>query len=227
MRIPCKSSALLVVLCLLLAGCGGKQSEESPKTESAKPAATPAAEPQSAPAPASAKPEAASAEPAKPAAAPAKSGAASTEPAKSAAAVPAKPEPASAEPAQPAAPQSAPAAAPVAQKKTTAPKDVAILKGAALGGVKFEHQLHVERAGKKCETCHHASRPEKPGTAAQQSCLDCHTRPPAPGMKTGLPAAFHNAAAQAGACLDCHKRENAQGKKAPTKCLDCHKKENT
>jgi len=227
MRIPCKSSALLVVLCLLLAGCGGKQSEESPKTESARPAATPAAEPQSAPAPASAKPDAASAEPAKPAA-PAKSEAASTEPAQPAAAAPAKPEPARAEPAQPAAaPQSAPAAAPVAQKKTAAPKDVAILKGAAIGGVKFEHKLHVERAGKKCETCHHASRPEKPGTAAQQSCLDCHTRPPAPGMKTGLPAAFHNAAAQAGACIDCHKRENAQGKKAPTKCLDCHKKENT
>lgn len=228
MRIPCKSSALFVVLCLLLAGCGGKQSEENPKTESAKPAATPAAEPQSAPPPASAKPEAARAEPAKPAAAPAKSEAASTEPAKSAAAAPAKPEPARAEPAQPAAaPQSAPAAAPVAQKKTTAPKDVAILKGAAMGGVKFEHKLHVERAGKKCETCHHASRPEKPGTVAQQSCLDCHTRPPAPGMKTGLPAAFHNAAAQAGVCIDCHKRENAQGKKPPTKCLDCHKKENT
>lgn len=227
MRIPCKSSALLVVLCLLLAGCGGKQSEESPKTESAKPAATSAAEPQIAPAPASAKPEAASGEPANPAA-PAKSEAANIEPAKPVAAAPAKPEPASAAPAQPAAaPQSAPAAAPVAQKKTAAPRDVAILKGAALGGVKFEHKLHVERAGKKCETCHHASRPEKPGTAAQQSCLDCHTRPPAPGMKTGLPAAFHNAAAQAGACIDCHKRENAQGKKAPTKCLDCHRKENT
>ncbi len=227
MRIPCNSSALLVVLGLLLAGCGGKQSEESPKTESARPAATSAADPQSAPAPASAKPEAASAEPAKPAAAPAKSAAASTEPAKPAAAEPANAQPASADSAQPAAPQSTPAAAPVAQKKTTSPKDVAIQKGAAIGGVKFEHKLHLERAGKKCETCHHASRPEKPGTPAQQSCLDCHTRPPAPGMKTGLPAAFHNAAAQAGACIDCHKRENAQGKKSPTKCLDCHKKENT
>jgi hypothetical protein len=229
MRIPCKSSALLVVLCLLLAGCGGKQSEESPKTESAKPAATPAAEPQGAPAPAQTKPDAASAKPAKPAAtAPAKAAAASTEPAKPAFAAPAKPATATAEPAQPAVTStSAPAAAPVAQEKKVAPKDVALLKGGALGAVKFQHKLHVERAGKKCETCHHASRPEKPGTAAQQSCLDCHTRPPAPGMKTGLPAAFHNAAAQAGTCIDCHKRENAQGKMAPTKCLDCHKKENT
>jgi len=229
MRILCKSSFLLVVLCLLLAGCGGKQSEESPKTENAKPAATPAAEPQGAPAPAQKKPAAASAEPAqkKPAAASAepvqkKPEAASAEP------VQKKPETASAEPAKPTvAPASAPAAAPVAQEKKAAPKDVALLKGGALAAVKFEHKLHVERAGKKCETCHHASRPEKPGKSAQQSCLDCHTRPPAPGMKTGLPAAFHNAAAQAGTCIDCHKRENAQGKKAPTKCLDCHKKENT
>lgn len=205
MRIPCKSSFLLVVLCLSLAGCGGNQSEESPKTESTKPAATQAAEPQNAATPAQKQPEAASAEPAQ-----------------------MKPEAAGAEPAKPAvASTSTPAAAPVAKEKKAAPKDVAILKGAAIGAVKFEHKLHVERAGNKCGTCHHASRPEKPGTAAQESCLNCHTRPPAPGMKTGLPAAFHNAAAQAGTCIDCHKAENAQGKKAPTKCVDCHKKENT
>ena len=217
MRIPCKSSFLLVVLCLSLAGCGGKQSEESPKTEGAKPAATQAAEPQDTATPAQAKPEAASAEPAQK-----KPAAASAEP------VQMKPEATGAEPAKPAvAPASTPAAAPVAREKKAAPRDVAILKGAALGAVKFEHKLHAERAGKKCETCHHASRPEKPGTVAQESCLNCHTRPPAAGMKTGLPAAFHNAAAQAGACIDCHKAENARGKKAPTKCLDCHKKENT
>ena len=205
MRIPCKSSALLVVVCLLLAGCGGKQSEESPKNEGAKPAATQAAEPQDAATPAQKKSAAASAEPAQ-----------------------MKPEATGAEAAKPAvASTSTPAAAPVAKEKQAAPQDVAILKGAAIGAVKFEHKLHTERAGKKCETCHHASRPEKPGTAAQESCLNCHTRPPAAGMKTGLPAAFHNAAAQAGTCIDCHKRQNAQGKKAPAKCLDCHKKENT
>ena len=231
MRLPCKSSVLLVVLSLLLVGCGAKQSEESPKTESAKPATPSAAEPQAAPATAAAKPAAASAEPAKPAAAAAKSEAASTRPEKSAVAAPANAEAASTQPAQPAvatsSPTPAPVAAPVAKERKAAPKDVAILKGAALGGVKFEHKLHVERAGNKCATCHHASRPEKPGTAAQEGCLDCHTRPPAPGMKTGLPAAFHNAAAQAGACIDCHKAQNAQGKKAPTKCVDCHRKENT
>jgi hypothetical protein len=219
----------LVVLCLSLAGCGGKQSEESPKTESAKPAATQTAEPQDAATPAQKQPEAASAGPAQK-----KPAAASTEPAlkkpETASAEPAqkRPEAASAEPAKPTVvPASTPAAAPVPQEKQATPKDVALLKGGALGAVKFQHKLHTERAGKKCETCHHASRPEKPGKSAQQSCLDCHTRPPAPGMKTGLPAAFHNPAAQAGTCIDCHKRENAQGKKAPTKCLDCHKKENT
>ncbi len=107
------------------------------------------------------------------------------------------------------------------------PKDVVILKGAPLGGVKFEHKLHVERAANKCETCHHASRPQKPAKAAQQACADCHTKPPQSGMKTATQAAFHNPTAQAGTCLDCHKAHNAKGKKAPTKCLECHKKEKT
>lgn len=190
MRIPCNLVALLV-FCLLLTGCGGKQSEESSKNESAKPGVPQAAEPQDAATPAQKQPAAASAEPAKPAA------------------------------------QSAPKPAPATKETKAAPKDVAILKGAAIGAVKFEHKLHAERVGKKCETCHHASRPEKPSTARQESCLDCHTRPPAPGMKTGLPAAFHNAVAKAGVCIDCHQAENTRGKKAPTKCVDCHKKENT
>ena len=106
------------------------------------------------------------------------------------------------------------------------PKDTVILKGAPLGGVKFEHKLHSERAGNKCETCHHLSKPEKPAKAAQQACTDCHTKPPQPGMKTAVQGAFHNPTAQAGTCLDCHKAENAKGKKAPVKCMDCHKKEN-
>jgi len=40
-------------------------------------------------------------------------------------------------------------------------KDTIILKGAPMGGVKFEHKLHTERAENKCEVCHHASKPEK------------------------------------------------------------------
>jgi class III cytochrome C family protein len=107
------------------------------------------------------------------------------------------------------------------------PKDTYILKGAPMGGVKFEHKLHTERAANKCETCHHPSKPAKPAKAAQEACIDCHTKPPQPGMKTGIPAVFHNPTAQAGTCIDCHKAQNAKGKKAPTKCLDCHKKENT
>ncbi len=107
------------------------------------------------------------------------------------------------------------------------PKDTAILKGSPLGGVKFEHKLHQGRAANKCETCHHASKPEKPSKAPQQACMECHTKAAQAPMKTGLPAAFHNPAAQAGTCIDCHKAENAKGKKAPVgKCMDCHKKEN-
>lgn len=106
------------------------------------------------------------------------------------------------------------------------PKDTYILKGAPMGGVKFDHKLHTESRAPKCETCHHASKPEKPLTAAQQACTGCHTKTATPPMKTKVQAAFHNPVAQAGTCIDCHKAENAKGKKAPTKCLDCHKKEN-
>ena len=107
------------------------------------------------------------------------------------------------------------------------PKDTVILKGAPMGGVKFDHKAHAEMRKTPCETCHHASKPEKPAKAPQQACTDCHTKPTQAGMKTGIQAAFHNPTAQAGTCIDCHKAQNAKGKKAPTKCLDCHKKENT
>jgi len=106
------------------------------------------------------------------------------------------------------------------------PKDTSILKGSPLGGVKFEHKLHVERAGNKCDGCHHASKPEKPLKAEQERCQDCHTKPAQPGMKTTAQAAFHDAAAKSGNCIDCHRTENAAGKKAPMKCPECHKKSN-
>ncbi len=105
------------------------------------------------------------------------------------------------------------------------PKEV-VLKGAPMGGVKFLHQAHATDRKIKCTTCHHASKPEKPSTAADQACTDCHTKTATPPMKTKLQAAFHNPTAQTGLCIDCHKAENAKGKKAPTKCADCHKKEN-
>jgi nitrate/TMAO reductase-like tetraheme cytochrome c subunit len=106
----------------------------------------------------------------------------------------------------------------LAQKAPTAP---IVLKGAPNGAVTFDHSKH---AGVKCETCHHASKPEKPAKAAQQACTDCHTKVAQAPMKTKLQAAFHNPTAQSGICIDCHKKEAAAGKAAPTKCAQCHKK---
>lgn len=106
--------------------------------------------------------------------------------------------------------------------------EVVVLKGAPMGGVKFDHKAHAVGQKIKCDTCHHASKPEKPLTSPQQACTDCHTKTATPPMKTKLQAAFHNPTAQAGLCIDCHKEEIAKGKKAPApgKCADCHKKEN-
>ena len=108
------------------------------------------------------------------------------------------------------------------------PPEVVVLKGAPMGGVKFDHKAHSVTNKIKCETCHHASKPEKPLTSPQQACTDCHTKTATPPMKTKLQAAFHNPTAQAGLCIDCHKEEIAKGKKAPApgKCAECHKKEN-
>jgi hypothetical protein len=107
------------------------------------------------------------------------------------------------------------------------PQDVMILKGSPLGAVKFAHKVHSEtHAAGKCDTCHHASKPEKPATAAQQACRDCHTTPPPAGMKTKTQAAFHNPMAKAGTCIDCHLKANAAGKASPTACGKCHSKAN-
>lgn len=100
-----------------------------------------------------------------------------------------------------------------------------ILKGAPMGGVKFDHKAHEGR-NVKCETCHHAAKPEKAAKSAHQKCQDCHTTTPAAPMKTKAQAAFHNPTATAGICIDCHKAENAKGKKAPVKCTECHQKAN-
>lgn len=111
-------------------------------------------------------------------------------------------------------------------KTAAAPPDVIVLKGAPMGGVKFLHSAHAKDRNIKCETCHHASKPESPAQAAQQRCTDCHTVAVKAPMKTKRQAAFHNPTATAGVCIDCHKRENASGTKAPTKCLECHQKAN-
>lgn len=105
-----------------------------------------------------------------------------------------------------------------------APAAPIVLKGAPMGGVKFEHSKH---SAVKCDTCHHASKPEKAMASAHQKCTDCHTKTATAPMKTKLQAAFHNPTAQAGLCIDCHKKEAAAGKaNAPTKCAQCHQKAN-
>ncbi len=107
-----------------------------------------------------------------------------------------------------------------------APQDTIILKGNPMGGVKFLHTAHSKDRAIKCDTCHHPSKTEKPATAAQQACSDCHAKTAAAPMKTNYKGAFHDAMAKKGICIDCHTAENAKGKKAPTKCTECHKKEN-
>ncbi len=105
------------------------------------------------------------------------------------------------------------------------PPEVIVLDDAALGAVTFQHKLHEERAGGRCEACHHASRPERPEARLYQACRDCHTKQPGPGMKTSRQAAFHNPSAQSGTCADCHRTQIAAGKKPPQKCFDCHKRQ--
>ena len=106
-----------------------------------------------------------------------------------------------------------------AAQKVNPPARPVLLTGAPMGGVKFEHAKHKV----ECSTCHHASRQPKPGSAPQEACTSCHTKPPQPGMKTAKQAAFHNPTATAGTCIDCHKKS---GGDAPTKCMQCHKTEN-
>jgi len=105
---------------------------------------------------------------------------------------------------------------------------VVILKGAPLGGVKFDHAKHSKTEGAKCETCHHASKPEHPAKTAHEKCQSCHTKAATAPMKTNTQNAFHAAMAKSGLCIDCHVKAIAAGKAAPAagKCALCHKKEN-
>jgi hypothetical protein len=95
---------------------------------------------------------------------------------------------------------------------------------AKLGPVTFDHAKHAETMKIACETCHHASMPEKPLVAQQQACRECHTQPAVAPMKTGLRNAMHDAKAAAGLCIDCHKKPENQAKVTIAKCADCHKK---
>jgi len=108
-----------------------------------------------------------------------------------------------------------------------APKEpeTVVLTGSPLGAVTFSHKLHTKTYGAKCESCHHASKPQKPLKAEHQKCTDCHTKVAAVPMKTKTQAAFHDPMAKKGTCVDCHVQSAAKGKtKVPVKCADCHKK---
>jgi Zn finger protein HypA/HybF involved in hydrogenase expression len=115
-------------------------------------------------------------------------------------------------------------AAPVLSGQAPKEPDTVILKGAPIGGVKFQHKVHAHDNKVKCETCHHPSKPEKAMKGPQQKCTDCHTKTVAAPMKTTTRAAFHDPMAKKGLCVDCHA--TAKDKKVPAKCPDCHKKEN-
>jgi Class III cytochrome C family len=105
------------------------------------------------------------------------------------------------------------------------PKTV-VLKGSPLGPVTMDHAMHISKKI-PCETCHHASKPEKPKTSPYERCEDCHTQVAQAPMKTKLQAAFHDPMAKKGLCIDCHVKEAAAGVKAPTKCMECHKRAST
>jgi hypothetical protein len=114
-----------------------------------------------------------------------------------------------------------------AQEAPPKPPDTVILKGNPMGGVKYAHINHDKLVGDKCDTCHHASKPEKPLVGSQyQKCQNCHTKTATKPMITYTKLAFHDASFKKGTCPDCHIKEAAAGKAAPIKCVDCHKKEN-
>ena len=105
----------------------------------------------------------------------------------------------------------------------TPPAGKVVLKGNPMGGVNFDHAKHAKLVGDaKCDTCHHASKPEMAAKAKQEKCQTCHTKAATAPMKTTAKLAFHDAMAKKGTCIDCHAKEVAAGKKAPMKCNECH-----
>jgi predicted small lipoprotein YifL len=241
LKAPSRLAILLLAVLVALAGCGEKKPEEQPpKSEPAPQAAPP---PAIDPRPGPEQPSTSSV-PAKPEAVPQRPkqepGPAAEPPAivrearkpetprPEAKPTPTEePKPIPTEAAKPAPTAPATPQKPAAAEPTKAVvRDVMVLTGSPMGGVRLQHKLHAARAGNNCATCHHASKPQKPAAAPQQACSDCHTKAAAQPMKTKYQAAFHNPTAQSGTCIDCHKAESAKAKKAPLKCVECHKKEN-
>jgi hypothetical protein len=231
-----KHSMILLVGSLMLAGCAAQTPDEGagqpspPAQEQAAP--PPAAEPappppETTPQPAPSPSEPTAAKPVAPPPAPRPEKPAEVPPVEPRPKVdpaPAeKPKPSAVEEQKPAPPKPA-SQKPAEPPSTPMTKGVVVMAGSKLGAVRLEHKLHAERDGNTCASCHHPSKPEKPATAPQQACSDCHTTTAMPPMKTRLQAAFHDAKAQSGTCIDCHRKENAGGKKAPLNCQECHKR---
>jgi hypothetical protein len=93
----------------------------------------------------------------------------------------------------------------------TPPQAVISVKGPPIVGVKCSHSAHLEVA-RKCEVCHHTSKPQKPLKSPEEACTDCHTKPATPPATTGLRAAFHRPAATAGLCITCHQTETSRAR---------------
>lgn len=245
MKTPDRWAILLLATFIVLAGCGRKGSPDNARQPSPPPQEQPEGPPAPPGTPPVVPPEAAPARPPDAGHAPAQSPTRRPSPAGPEATpersrqepAPERPAPApqreTIEPVQPQEATPAPTTGSTPQKPAApgskrVAKDVVVLTGSPMGGVRLDHKLHATRADNKCETCHHPSKPEKPSAAPQQKCADCHTKVAAAPMKTKYQAAFHNPTAQAGTCIGCHKAQNAKGKtKAPVKCAECHKKTNT
>lgn len=99
--------------------------------------------------------------------------------------------------------------------------DTLVMEGPTAGPVTFPHKAHEERA--ECIACHHASRPELPGTTEYAACHSCHTETVEAPLVTNRRDAFHDRRARQGLCVDCHTTEAAAGTVTPARCTSCHK----
>jgi len=98
-----------------------------------------------------------------------------------------------------------------------------VVFNASRGKVTFTHGKHSK--ANECASCHHASKAEKPLTAAKEKCADCHSAEPAAPMKTSLKEAFHDTGTGEGTCLSCHAKKADTNTNVPSACGDCHKKD--
>jgi cytochrome c5 len=66
----------------------------------------------------------------------------------------------------------------IANAQAPKPPTTVILKGNPMGGVKFDHAAHAKVVVDKCDTCHHASKPEKATRPSRRSASRATRRKP-------------------------------------------------